>query len=566
MPPGKTLPDYVNYLWDRGRYQDALQVFDRKPPTELWALDRAMRGAILERLGRLDEARTEYGAYLQEATKSAPWGFLDVSERYRIPGSPLQQHIRFRRDLDSLPSPQSTIPRERSSVSVAADQRGTPCAGDDWFCKAEWYLLWAIHGETGCVDLAASCWGTWGGQRAVAYNIRHRVFVSASTRICFGRTEVCTELYAANAPLAGGDLVALARRYYYVIDQGYAGVHVPMSSAEGDEARFTGLAVIVNGNVPDPNIGGCMAGFAYGNVCEWGGGCTEAAGTWGTYHPRLGTIQFRAGKLIWQGGPSTTCQWPELVPSSTPGGVRCGEQCFIPAMWGATCPRFGWLETTAGCVGSDRRFWAPRYGNFYWRVFFPGGASDALLLFADVPASHPFFSWIMAVVTAGIDSACTADGEYYCPDVAITRAAMAGWLLRGLHGAGYQPPDAIGMFTDVSRTAPAAPWIEQLAREGITSGCNANPPMYCPSAEVTRGQMAVFLLRAKHGSTYQPAPAKGIFTDVPVDHPLARWIEQVTVEGIASGCSASPAQYCPNATVTRGQMAVFVARAFNLLM
>ena len=37
-------------------------------------------------------------------------------------------------------------------------------------------------------------------------------------------------------------------------------------------------------------------------------------------------------------------------------------------------------------------------------------------------------------------------------------------------------------------------FIEELAREGITSGCGATT--YCPDDPVTRAEMAVFLVRA----------------------------------------------------------------------
>ena len=143
---------------------------------------------------------------------------------------------------------------------------------------------------------------------------------------------------------------------------------------------------------------------------------------------------------------------------------------------------------------------------------------------------------------------------------------MAVFLLRGMHGAGYQPPDATGTkFTDVPLSQPFAKWIEQLANENITGGCSVTPAMYCPDSAVTRGQMAVFLLRAKHGSAYQPPAATGtMFTDVPVTHLFARWIEQLSREGITGGCGATT--YCPEAEATRGQMAVFLVRTFNLPM
>jgi hypothetical protein len=49
------------------------------------------------------------------------------------------------------------------------------------------------------------------------------------------------------------------------------------------------------------------------------------------------------------------------------------------------------------------------------------------------------------------------------------------------------------VFNDVPLNHCAAHWIEQLAWEGITSGCGGGN--YCPWAPVTRDQMAVFLVR-----------------------------------------------------------------------
>jgi hypothetical protein len=71
---------------------------------------------------------------------------------------------------------------------------------------------------------------------------------------------------------------------------------------------------------------------------------------------------------------------------------------------------------------------------------------------------------------------------------------MAVFLLRAEHGVAYNPPAATGtVFTDVPLDHWAGAWIEQLADEGITSGCTAST--YCPLTPVTRDQMAVFLQR-----------------------------------------------------------------------
>jgi hypothetical protein len=116
-------------------------------------------------------------------------------------------------------------------------------------------------------------------------------------------------------------------------------------------------------------------------------------------------------------------------------------------------------------------------------------------------------------------------------------------------------------FTDVPLTHWAAAWIKQLAAEGITSGCGADK--FCPELPVTRDQMAIFLLRAKHGSTYAPPPATGtMFVDVPPSFWAVKWIEQLAIEGITSGCSVG--YYCPATPVTRAEMAVFLVRVFNL--
>jgi len=77
-------------------------------------------------------------------------------------------------------------------------------------------------------------------------------------------------------------------------------------------------------------------------------------------------------------------------------------------------------------------------------------------------------------------------------------------------------------------------------------------------------QMAVFLVRSKHGASYSP-PGVGAgtgFTDVPPTYWAATWIKQLVIEGITSGCGNG--NYCPEDPVTRAQMAVFLVKTFNL--
>jgi hypothetical protein len=184
-------------------------------------------------------------------------------------------------------------------------------------------------------------------------------------------------------------------------------------------------------------------------------------------------------------------------------------------------------------------------------------------VFLDVPMSDPFAPFIKAFYDAGITSGCTTNPSQFCPGGTVTRGQMAVFIERAL--GNFSPsPSPSGMFADLSPSDPFTPFIEEFYNAGITSGCTTSPLRYCPDTPVTRGQMAVFIERAL-GNFSPPAPA-GIFTDVPPSHPFAAFIEEFYNAGITSGCTTSPLRYCPDTPVTRGQMAVFIVRAFGLPM
>jgi hypothetical protein len=117
-------------------------------------------------------------------------------------------------------------------------------------------------------------------------------------------------------------------------------------------------------------------------------------------------------------------------------------------------------------------------------------------------------------------------------------------------------------FGDVPDEYWAFNWISRLYAAGITKGCSEVPPLYCPENDVTRAEMAVFLMRGLNGSEYEPPAGTGIlFTDVPSDYWALDWIEQLYAEGITIGCDTDPMRYCPNQSVTRAEMAVFLLRS-----
>jgi len=236
----------------------------------------------------------------------------------------------------------------------------------------------------------------------------------------------------------------------------------------------------------------------------------------------------------------------------------------------ATCDT-GWINTGTTLNASLNSLSTNTI--YYWQVRANNGGSTTYAnsdswwsfktsTFSDVPNTYWAWSYIERLYNSGVTGGCTTSPLNYCPDSTVTRAQMAIFLLKGIHGSNYSPPAVGGStgFADVPTSYWAAPWIKQLAAEGVTGGCGGGN--FCPDNPVTRAQMAVFLLKSKHGVAYLPPAATGVFADVPVGYWADKWIEQLAAEGITGGCGGS--NYCPDTSVTRAQMAVFLVKTFNL--
>jgi len=178
--------------------------------------------------------------------------------------------------------------------------------------------------------------------------------------------------------------------------------------------------------------------------------------------------------------------------------------------------------------------------------------------FLDVPEAQQFHAFVTTLVSNAITVG--VGGGLYGVDQPTLRQQMAVFLLKSRHGLCYVPPPCTGTFGDVPCPSTFANWIEQLAVEQITGGCGGGN--YCPTTPVRRDQMAVFLLKAEHGSSYVPPDCAGTFTDVPCPSTFANWIEQLAGEQITGGCGGG--NYCPLTNNTRGQMAVFIVKTFKL--
>ena len=178
--------------------------------------------------------------------------------------------------------------------------------------------------------------------------------------------------------------------------------------------------------------------------------------------------------------------------------------------------------------------------------------------FLDVSNAQQFYFYITKLVSNGITAGCGLGN--YCPDSSVTRQQMAVFLLKSKNGLCYVPPPCTGVFPDVPCPGVFTPWVEALAAAGITGGCGSGN--YCPTNPVTRQQMAVFLLKTKHGSSFVPPACQGAFGDVPCPSQFADWIEELAAESITGGCGGG--NYCPLQAVRRDQMAAFLNITFGL--
>jgi hypothetical protein len=213
--------------------------------------------------------------------------------------------------------------------------------------------------------------------------------------------------------------------------------------------------------------------------------------------------------------------------------------------WGATFDNsYEWVDVTAAQTGKLRieirnaRFDASSepYG-LAWAIRGPFFDSDESIFRNDI-------LWAAA---EGITGGCGTGA--YCPNNPVTRAQMASFLVR----AAGLPRSSVDHFVDDDSSIHEND-INALASARVTGGCTAN--RYCPSASVSRGQMASFLVRVLG----LPPTSTDYFTDDGASiH--ENDINALARAGITGGCSST--SFCPQAAVRRGEMAAFLHRAFD---
>jgi len=196
-------------------------------------------------------------------------------------------------------------------------------------------------------------------------------------------------------------------------------------------------------------------------------------------------------------------------------------------------------------------------------------ANYIVVTFTDVASGYCPYLEILACATAGIVTGLE-DGSYH-PEWIVTRDQMAVYISRGLAGGEEHVPmgPAEATFPDVPTDHWAYNHVEYALANSVVAGYRDD--YYHPEVVVDRGQMAVFIARAMVApagdSGVPPGPEQPTFWDVTRDNEWS-WcynhVEYIVSEGVAQGYEDGG--YHPEYACTRDQMAVYVARAFDLTL
>jgi len=114
---------------------------------------------------------------------------------------------------------------------------------------------------------------------------------------------------------------------------------------------------------------------------------------------------------------------------------------------------------------------------------------------------------------------------------------------------------------DVPQDAYYAEPVAELHAQGIFGGTLCNEG-FCPSVPVDRKTMAVWTVRVVDGQD-PSLVTNSRFGDVDALGFYAPFIERLAELGVTAGCGDGT-NYCPDRSVNRAEMAVFLSRAFDL--
>jgi len=350
-----------------------------------------------------------------------------------------------------------------------------------------------------------------------------------------------------------------------------------------DTASFTGDPLFVSaGSDFSPTSGSPLIGAGnalHGALLDITGATRPNPPTIGAFEPAgPGTLSIQTSRKVSEGAPSAQLRVNRIGGAIGAVGVSYATSngtALAGADYTATSGTLAWADGDGNpkfinipilhdTVTEPAKTFSVTLSNLTGSASL-GNSLATVTLYDDDPATlfldtanSSFLSYINAIYGAGITTGC--GGGNYCPTQSVTRAQMAAFLIRGVESdpaAGYcgsTPP-----FADVLVSNTFCGHIKRLKELAITTGCGSNN--YCPNDNVPRDQMAAFIVRAVEGEPAATYCGSGSgFADVAQTNGFCRYIKRLAELNITTGCGGG--NFCPAQTVTREQMAAFIARAF----
>jgi len=258
----------------------------------------------------------------------------------------------------------------------------------------------------------------------------------------------------------------------------------------------------------------------------------------------------------------------------------CLQQAPCESAIAAGPTRVDLVPGEAVAPGEERGFAislaVPEEIGFYetaWQMSQQGGAGPfgdiawgtiSVTSFLDVPADHWAVREIEAAKDAGIVHGY--ENQLYQPSSPVSRDQMAVYVARTLAGGDEGVPAGPDQatFTDVGADNWSYRYVEYAYERDVVEGyCDGS---YHPEYLLDREQMAVFIARAVAGGEaelgdYAP-PEAPTFPDVPGESWAYDSVEYLAGLGVIFGYSDD--LYHPDYVCSRDQIAVYLARAFDL--
>jgi hypothetical protein len=254
----------------------------------------------------------------------------------------------------------------------------------------------------------------------------------------------------------------------------------------------------------------------------------------------LGTILGLApAAALAQQQPSTPGKAARPGPALTFAGAAKPDVFGTSQISYVTIPEWEFVTTDSSHAWGDKadnNNFAQKYPKEPWELFIagpklPSGARLTYLEF-DYCDDNPNGSNDLALYLLDVD--------------------FEGNLLPGTIGS-ILTSGAPGCTYDSVDLTPAGYTVDNFTRRlmlMVTTGSNAD------STTRFSGVIIGYKLQVS------PPPGLATFGDVPTNDPLFQYVEALAASGITAGCGGG--NFCPNSPLTRGQMAVFLAKALGL--